>query len=212
MIAIVEDHALLRATLREALELADAGPVADFPDCEAALKAMPELKPNVVILDIGLPGISGLEGIRQLKTLAPLAEILMFTVFDDQARIFEAIRAGASGYLLKSEKLSRIVSAVEEIQRGGAPMSPEIARLVLDRFARSPAAATSQDDNREDALSEQELNVIRLLADGLTRKEIAAELNLSTHTIDTYIRRIYAKLHANTVGGAVAKALREGLL
>ncbi len=208
MIAIVEDHAPLRATLGEALELAHIGPVTDFPDCESALKAMREMKPDVIILDIGLPGMSGLEGIGRMKALVPRAEIIMFTVFDDPGRIFEAIRAGASGYLLKSEKLSRIVAAVEEVQRGGAPMSPEIARMVLDHFASDPPAVSPENET----LSGQELNVIRLLADGLTRKEAAAELDLSGHTIDTYIRRIYAKLHVNTVGGAVAKALREKIL
>lgn len=231
MIWIIEDHQKLRKTLREALTLSDSSlQVEDFPSCEDAIIYMEEYglypvhsgtvqgtvePPEVIILDIGLPGISGLEGIRMLKTAVPDAEILMFTVCDDRERIFEAICAGASGFLLKEESLSRIVAAVEEVKNGGVPMSPEIARQVIDRF-KDHESKTPQNPVPGSAgsvpLSEQEQKVLQLLADGLTRKEIATQMSLSPHTIDCYIRRIYTKLHVSTVGGAVAKALREGLM
>jgi DNA-binding NarL/FixJ family response regulator len=205
---LVEDHRPLRLTLREALELSEEASVQDFSNCEAALAAMAKstTHPDVIILDLGLPGMSGLEGLRRFKQASPKTEIIIFTVFDDRERVFEAICAGASGYLLKSESLERIVAAVREVKSGGAPMTPEIARIVLDRFSRLKPARSDIE------LSIRERDVLRLLADGLTKKEIAGKLDLSLHTVDNYLRRIYGKLHVNTLGGAVAKALRDGLL
>ena len=206
---IVEDHPDLRTTLQEALEVSACGHVEAFASCEASLKELqtPNTpRPDVIILDIGLPGMSGLEGLSKYKDLSPATDIVMFTVFDDRQRVFEAICAGASGYLLKSEPLERIVAAVQEVTAGGAPMTPEIARSVLNRFSQLAPSKTDSD------LSDREREVLTLLADGLTKKEIAVRLALSLHTVDNYVRRIYAKLHVNTVGGAVAKALREGLV
>ncbi|GDY23779.1 DNA-binding response regulator [Verrucomicrobiota bacterium] len=205
---LVEDHRPLRLTLREALELSEGASVRDFSNCEDALASLARdpARPDVIILDLGLPGMSGLEGLRRFKEATPSTEILIFTVFDDRERVFEAICAGASGYLLKSESLERIVAAVREVKSGGAPMTPEIARIVLDRFSRLKPARSDIE------LSTRERDVLRLLADGLTKKEIASKLGLSLHTVDNYLRRIYGKLHVNTLGGAVAKALRDGLL
>ena len=204
---IVEDHALLRESLREVVE--GTGPdvkVSAFGSCEEALERKTAAAPAVIILDISLPGMSGLEGIRTFKERFPEVEIVMFTVHDEPSRIFEAVCAGASGYLLKSEPLDRISSAVGEMMRGGSPMSPEIARLMLDRF--SQLAPQSSDVE----LSEREREVLRGMVDGLAKKEIADRLDISIHTVDTYTRRLYRKLHVNTLGGAVAKALREGLV
>jgi len=205
---LVEDYRPLRLTLREALELSEGASVRDFFNCETALNALNEgaENPDVIILDLGLPGMSGIEGLRRFKETTPSTEIIVFTVFDDRERVFEAICAGASGYLLKSESLDRIVAAVREVKCGGAPMSHEIARSVLDRFSRIKPTRSDIE------LSTREQDVLRLLADGLTKKEIAANLDLSLHTVDNYLRRIYGKLHVNTLGGAVAKALRDGLL
>jgi len=205
---LIEDHRPLRRTLREALELSEGKTVQDFSNCEDALAAMAKdtAAPDVIILDLGLPGMSGLEGLRRFKEAAPATEILIFTVFDDRERVFDAISSGASGYLLKSEPLDRIVAAVREVRRGGSPMTPEIARSVLDRFNQMKSAKSDID------LSTRERDVLRHLADGLTKKEIADKLDLSQHTVDNYLRRIYGKLHVNTLGGAVAKALRDGLL
>lgn len=204
---LIEDHAPLRETLREALELAGSGRVRAFPACEPALAALESAtpRPEVMILDLGLPGMTGLEGLQRFKALTPGTEIIIFTVFDDRDRVFQAICAGASGYLLKSESLERIVAAVQEVRRGGAPMTTEIARTVLDHFNRRASRP-------EIELSTREREVLRRVADGLTKKEIADQLELSVHTVDNYLRRIYSKLHVNTLGGAVAKALRDGLL
>lgn len=222
MIWFIEDHGRLRATVREALILAGCGRVETFADCESALReaAQSGSTPAVILLDLGLPGISGLEGIRQLKLLVPKAEIVVFTVCDDHNSVFEAIRAGASGYLLKSEPVSRIAIAVREVQAGGAPMTPEIARRVLARFqaadaklGQAPSSGRPALDHADAmALSDRERDVLRLLAEGLVKREIARQLNLSPHTIDNYIRRIYTKLHVNTVGAAVAKAVRDGVV
>lgn len=206
---VVEDHALLRDSLREVIEGSAVGKTQVFDSCEEALDSIDgdgAGEPAVIVLDIGLPGMSGIDGIRQFKERLPLVEIIMFTVFDDRARIYDAICAGASGYLLKSESPERIATAVEEVLRGGSPMTPEIARMVLERFSRlEPASSEIQ-------LSEREREVLRSMVDGLAKKEIADRLDLSIHTIDNYVRRIYRKLHVNTLGGAVAKALREGLV
>lgn len=207
VIWVVEDHARLRGTLCEAIGLSMGGEVSAFASCEEALAGLEDATaPEVIVMDLGLPGMSGLEGIKRFKNAVPSAEIVVFTVFDDRANVFQAICAGASGYLLKSEPMERVLSAIREVKQGGAPMTPEIARLVLDRFSKLPSPTS------EVGLSERERDVLRLLADGLTKKELADRLDLSVHTVDNYLRRIYRKLHVNTLGGAVAKALRDGLL
>ncbi len=204
---IIEDHVRLRESVREIIETSLDATAHPFGSCEEGLAFADDgHHPDALILDIGLPGMTGLEGIRAFKERFPTVEIIMFTIFDDRARIFEAISAGASGFLLKSEPPERIAIAVSEVLRGGSPMTPEIARLVLERFSR---LASTDSDAR---LSERESDVLRLLVDGRAKKEIADTLELSIHTVDNYVRRIYRKLHVNTLGGAVAKALREGLV
>ena len=206
LVWIVEDHDALRATLAEVLTEDRVGHIAAFGSCEEALAAPAPPDPQAIVLDLGLPGLSGIEGARFFKERFPAVEILVFSVFDDRERVFEAICAGASGYLLKSEPPDRIAAAVREVLAGGSPMTPEIARRVVERFSRlRPAHGDAQ-------LSERETEVLRCLVDGLAKKEIADRLELSVHTVDNYVRRIYRKLHVNTLGGAVAKALREGLV
>jgi DNA-binding NarL/FixJ family response regulator len=202
---IIEDHALLRATLAEIITESGAGTATTFASCEAALTSDGPA-PDAIVLDIGLSGMSGIAGIRLFKERFPATEIVMFTVFDDREKIFEALCAGASGYLLKSESPARIAAAVREVIEGGSPMTPEIARLVVARFSQLKPSGS------EVRLSEREEEVLRCLVEGLAKKEIADRLDLSVHTVDNYVRRIYRKLHVNTLGGAVAKALREGLV
>jgi len=212
---IIEDHRRLRETVREALELAGEETVATFPSCEKALATLDAAAPSpgVILLDLGLPGMSGLEGLRRFKQRIPEAEIIVFTVCDDRDRVFDAICNGASGYLLKSESLERIVSAVEEARRGGSPISPEVARFVIDRFSRLRVKPPGAGDPPiAESLSERERDVLRLLAEGLVKKEVAIRMNISLHTVDNYVRRIYAKLHVNTLGGAVARAIRDGIV
>jgi DNA-binding NarL/FixJ family response regulator len=212
---IIEDHRRLRETLRDALELTSGHVAVPLASCEQALAALDAGKPapDVILLDLGLPGMPGVEGLRRFKQRMPEAEIVVITVFDDRDHIFDAICHGASGYLLKSEPLERIVAAVDEVRRGGSPMSPEIARCVIDRFSRlgaGPAVGSGQ--RIAESLSEREREVLRLLADGLVKKEVAARMSISLHTVDNYVRRIYAKLHVNTLGGAVARAIRDGIV
>jgi len=212
---IIEDHRRLRETVAEAVRLAGGHEVVPFASCEKALASLDDHspKPDVILLDLGLPGMSGLEGLRRFKERIPGVEIVVFTVFDDRERVFEAICNGASGYLVKSEPLERIVAAVEEVRRGGSPMSPEIARCVIERVSRVGAGPVPGGGPLvAESLSEREREVLRLLADGLVKKEVAAHMAISLHTVDNYVRRIYAKLHVNTLGGAVARAIRDGIV
>jgi DNA-binding NarL/FixJ family response regulator len=176
-----------------------------FGTMEAALRAMEERAADLVLLDIGLPGMDGIEGTRRLKARHPQMEILILSVYGDDERIFRAICAGASGYLLKSTPPLRILEAIREALSGGAPMSPEIARRVMALFRnhRPPAGA-------EHHLSPQEAQLLRLLVEGHYYKTAAAEMGVSVHTVVTYIKNIYRKLHVHSKSEAVAKALREG--
>lgn len=205
---LIEDHAdsrrvLMRVLNRTALMECPCA----FSTCEEALEALrTQPPPDVILLDVGLPGMSGIEGIPRLKELSPRTHIIMLTVFDDPEKVFNAICAGASGYLLKSSDEDAIATAVNEVLKGGAPMNPRIARLVLDAFAARVRPA------RDYGLSERERQVLELMVQGLVKKEIADRLGLSYHTVDNHLRNIYAKLHVNTRGGAVAKALSEHLV
>jgi DNA-binding NarL/FixJ family response regulator len=176
-----------------------------FGTMEAALEAMEQKPADLVLLDIGLPGMDGIEGTRRLKARHPQMEILILSVYGDDERIFRAICAGASGYLLKSTPPVRILEAIREALNGGAPMSPEIARRVMELFRnhRPPAGA-------EHHLSPQEAQLLRLLVEGHYYKTAAAEMGVSVHTVVTYIKNIYRKLHVHSKSEAVAKALREG--
>lgn len=161
--------------------------------------------PQVLLLDIGLPGIDGISGLPQLRSAAPDAKIVILTVFDDHDKVFRAVCAGADGYLLKTSTVARIGEAILEVSTGGASMNPEIARKVLDLFA-------GKRDTRSDPLTDREREVLRLVVRGLTKKEVAAELALSRHTVDSHLRNIYQKLHVHNRAGAVATAIREGLV
>lgn len=176
-----------------------------FGTMEAALESLEKAPADLVLLDIGLPGMDGIEGTRRLKARQPQMEILILSVHADDDRIFRAICAGASGYLLKSTPPVRILEAIREMMSGGAPMSPEIARRVVALFRnhRPPAGA-------EHHLSPQEAQLLRLLVEGHYYKTAAAEMGVSVHTVVTYIKNIYRKLHVHSKSEAVARALREG--
>lgn len=217
---VVEDHRWLRDSVREALERADCGAVECFGSCESALTRLQGKadRPKVILLDLGLPGMSGLDGLRGIKQMSPETEVVVFTVLDDSGSVFDAILGGASGYLLKSEPLERIVTAVREVQRGGSPMTAEVARQVLEHFNRiercSPRSrdALTPGGVATEELSAREREVLALLASGLAKKQVASRLGLSFHTIDNYVRRIYSKLHVNSLGAAVACAVRKGVI
>jgi DNA-binding NarL/FixJ family response regulator len=206
---LIEDHADSRRVLARVLNQTTTieCPCA-FATCEEALAALRSAPaPQVILLDVGLPGMSGIEGITHLKALAPGLHIIVLTVFDDQDKVFKAICAGASGYLLKSADEDAIAEAVHDVLRGGAPINSRIARMVLSMFP-SRAAVPRQDYG----LSAREREVLELMVQGLLKKEIADRLALSYHTVDNHLRSIYAKLQVHTRGSAVAKAVAEHLV
>jgi DNA-binding NarL/FixJ family response regulator len=205
---LVEDNHTFRNTVARVLNEVDQLDCnRQFPDSESALTALVEgAVPDVVLLDVELPGLGGIEAIRHIKSISPATRVVMLTVFDDHDKIFRAICAGASGYLLKTSPVEKIVESIHEVQAGGAAMTPRVARSVLDMFARlSPP--------RQDyGLTERERIILELMIQGLIKKEIADRLSLSYHTVDTHLRNIYTKLHVHTRTGAVSKALKERLL
>jgi DNA-binding NarL/FixJ family response regulator len=206
---IVDDHRAFRNTFARLLE--EGGfPVAprSFASCEEALSALvPGEEPALVLLDIGLRGMSGLAGIPLFKARSAAISIVVLTVFEDDDKLFKAICSGANGYLLKTQSAGELLQCVRSALDGGAPMSPKIARRVLEMFAS--LAPKRQADY---GLSAREVEVLQCVVDGLLKKQIAERLQLSAHTIDWYLRRIYEKLHVNSRSSAVSKAIRENLL
>jgi DNA-binding NarL/FixJ family response regulator len=204
-IAIVEDDARLRETMVRMIERQkELQFVASFPDAESALKELPNLEPNVILMDINLPGMNGMECVRQLKPKMPKTQVLMLTVYEDTDSVFGALSAGASGYLLKRAHLQELLEAIEELSQGGSPMSGHIARKVVQSFHKDKLA-----EDATAALSAREEQVLQCLASGYQYKEIAEELGIGNETVRTYIRRIYEKLHARSAAEAVAKYLRN---
>jgi DNA-binding NarL/FixJ family response regulator len=181
--------------------------VGRFRSMEDALEGLRSLPPDVVLMDIGLPGMSGIEGVRVLTTRHPALSVLMLTVYDDDERIFDAMCAGACGYLLKKTPPARLLEGLKEVVGGGAPMSPEVARRVVALFrnVRPPAHA-------DYALTPHEIRLLKLLTNGHNYKTAAAELGITVHTVSFHLRQVYAKLQVHSKTEAVAKALRHGLL
>jgi DNA-binding NarL/FixJ family response regulator len=196
-VSIVEDQSPLRETLAGMLNRAD-------PSAEDALKDLPHIRPDVVLMDINLPGLNGVQCVAQLKPALPKTQIIMLTVYEDTENIFNALAAGASGYLLKNTPRAELLAAIQEVSRGGSPMTTHIARKVVQSFRRSPASLESTEN-----LSPREQEVLDLLSQGLIYKEIADKLGISYETVHTYIRRIYEKLQVRTRTEAVAKFLRR---
>ncbi len=206
---LIEDHADFRKLVAWQInQIADLRCTRSFSTCEDALSALQkEPLPDVILCDVGLPGMDGIAGISAIKALAPATHIVMLTVHDDPHKVFGAICAGASGYLLKDASEETLTAAIHEVLQGGAPMNPRVARLVLERFARENAAPR---DNY--GLSAREKEVLELMVQGLIKKEIANRMGVSHHTVNNHLRSIYEKLHVHTRGSAVAKALNERLL
>jgi DNA-binding NarL/FixJ family response regulator len=204
-VSIVEDSDKLRETLVRVLNRADGFRcVSHYANAEDALKDLPQAKPDVVLMDINLPGMNGVECVRQLKKIAPEIQVMMLTVYEDTENIFDALAAGANGYMLKRTAGRELLEAIEEVKRGGSPMTTHIARKVVQSFQRSAAA-----EAQTESLSEREQQVLDLLSQGLMYKEIADKLQISYETVHTYIRRIYEKLQVRTRTEAVAKFLRR---
>lgn len=204
-VSIVDDEADLREHIGGYLQAAGGFKCQSvYASAEEALQHLPQDKPEVVLMDINLGGMDGIECVRQLKVLMPDAQVLMLTVFEDTDKIFRALAAGASGYLLKRSSPPKLLEAIREVLDGGSPMSASIARKVVQSFRATPAHG---DETME--LSQREREVLNGLAEGLAYKQIADQLAVSIHTVRNYIRRIYEKLHVRSRTEAVAKFLRK---
>ncbi len=207
-IAIIEDSREIREGLRQLINGSDGYHVtAGFSSME---EAIPDLKrdiPDVVLVDIGLPGMSGIEGIRRLSHSHPQLHLLVLTVYSDDARIFDALCAGACGYLLKKTPPARLLESIADVAAGGAPMSPEVARRVVELFrtVRPPERADYH-------LTPHEIKLLQLLVNGRNRKSAALELGVSVHAISFHLRQIYEKLQVHSRSEAVAKAMRDRLI
>jgi DNA-binding NarL/FixJ family response regulator len=175
--------------------------------CEEALAHLEaDAAPDIILMDIELPGVDGIEGVQRVKSIAPSVQVIMLTVFDEDEKIFRAICAGASGYLLKSTPPDKIIEALKEILTGGAPINSNIARRVLDMFAHMAAPKGKYE------ITPAEKSILRLLVEGEPKKPIAHRLGVSFFTVDTHLRNIYSKLQVHSQTGAVAKVLKERLL
>jgi DNA-binding NarL/FixJ family response regulator len=202
-VAIVEDDEDARAALRILIDSSGALTcVADCGSGEEALHVLPALAPDVILMDIQLPGMSGIECIREFKRLNPKQQILMLTVFEDSERIFKSLEAGAVGYILKTTPRPRLLESILEVHSGGAPMSGQIARQVVESFRRPAPPELKR-------LSDRETEVLEQLSQGRLYKEIADSLGITVNTVRTHIRSIYEKLEARNRTEAVAKVLGQ---
>lgn len=207
-VAIVEDQPEIREGLAALIDgTSGYRCIGAFRSMEEALARIHAPLPQVVLIDIGLPGMSGIEGIRALKARFADVLVLVLTIYDDDERIFEAMCAGACGYLLKKTPPARLLDSIKEVVEGGAPMSPEVARRVIDLFRdiRPPEHADYH-------LTPHETRLLKLLVDGHNYKSAAVELRVSVNTISFHMRRVYEKLQVHSKSEAVAKALRQRLI
>jgi DNA-binding NarL/FixJ family response regulator len=207
-VAIIEDQQRIREGLRI---LIDGTPgcccVGAYGTIEDALPQLARETPDVALVDIGLPGISGIEGTRIFKQRFPTLQVIILTVYDDDERIFQALCAGAFGYLLKTTPPARLLESIREVANGGAPVSPEVARRVITLFQEA-----HQLDRPDENLTPHEVRILKLLVDGHNYKTASAALGVSVNTISFHVRRIYEKLQVHSKSEAVAKALRSNLV
>lgn len=206
-VAIIEDQKETREGLSFLINSADRFECRHvYSSMEAALESIAADPPRIALVDIGLPGLSGIDGVRILRARYPSIAPVVLTVYKDDGRIFQAICAGACGYLLKTTPPPRLLEALREIAEGGAVMSPEVAIRVVDLLRQSQTPEQSSE-----SLSPQEMRLLKLLTEGHQNKTAAAVLGISVHTVSFHLRSIYEKLHVHSRSEAVARALREGL-
>lgn len=202
-IAIVEDLDEVRDAMKDYISIhSDFILLGAFKTGEQALANLPALNPDIVIMDINLPGINGIECVRQVKDKCPGTQFMMFTVYENDEKVIEALKAGASGYLLKNTGLLQMVESIKELHEGGSPMSANIARKLVNLFRDDGKASTHMD-----ILSKRENEVLQLLSKGLLYKEIGDRLEISTGTVRQHIHNIYEKLHVQNRTEAINKAL-----
>jgi DNA-binding NarL/FixJ family response regulator len=202
-IVIVEDDDLIRESFVSLLNDNERFIcIADYDNCEDAIRQLGEDDPDLILMDIGLPGISGIEGIKRIKNMRPNIDILTVTVHDEGEKIFNALCAGATGYLTKNISPQKLIEAIDEVLNGGAPMSTNIARLVIRSFQRS----------NDSPLTSRETEVLQHLSRGKSYTMIADELYINKETVRTHIKNIYQKLNVNSKAGAIEKATKDRLI
>lgn len=202
-ILIVEDDAEIRNSFVMIVNSSEKFAVVNaYGTCEEAIKHLGHDKPDYVLMDIELPGMSGIQGSRIIKDKSPSSEIIMVTVYEDNEQVFEALKAGASGYITKSSNHLELLSALEEISRGGSPMSSKIARMVIDNFHINPNSP----------LTKRETEILQLISEGKTYTQISEQLFISKETAKTHIKNIYSKLQVNSKSEALARAAQDKLI
>ena len=202
-VGIVEDHASVRVNLGQLIDAASGFKcVALCESAEDALRKLPQANPDVVLMDMHLPGQSGIACVARLRRLVPQTQVIMLTIEEDEEKVFESLKVGASGYLVKHVTPAEILNAISEVHRGGAPMSSHIARMVVTTFRQRKGEAQSELSPRED-------DILQLLATGHRSKEIADTLGIGAGTVNTHVRHIYEKLHVRSRAEAVAKYLQR---
>ena len=202
-IVIIEDNLEVLESYQEILAThPNIGRVRGFTNCEEALEYLDDPLPDVVMMDLQLPGIDGIEGTRQIKQKFPKINVIVVTVHSESQKVFDALCAGASGYITKNTEPEQLIAAIKDIQNGGAPMSSHIARMVVGSFQRSP----------ETPLTKRETEVLQLLAEGKTTPVIAEQLFVSKETVRSHMKNIYSKLQANTKAQAIEKAKKDRLI
>jgi len=214
-VAVFDDNDDRRMSLKYLVGmLPDMDFVGEFPDARDAVRKVSVTKPDVILMDIEMPGVTGIEAVSEIKKAFPNVAILMQTIFDDEAMIFDALKAGASGYLLKKGTPEKVIEGVREAYQGGAPMSPAIASKVLNFFRNMPVSAKAEKElNTPDyGLTARQKEILTELVNGSSYKMIAATMNISYNTVNTHIRHVYEKLHVHSLGEAVAKALKERIV
>jgi len=203
-VSIVEDNTRVRGNLAKLIQVSPGFEcVSVYPNAEAALAELPSVRPDVVLMDINLPGMNGVACVHQMKPMLPGAQVVMLTVYENTDLIFRALSAGASGYMLKQTPPAELLAAVQDVHRGGSPMSSHIARKVVASFQHPPSTASKE----LETLTAREQEVLDYLAKGFLYKEIAEALGISYDTVHTHIRKIYEKLHVRSRTEAVAKRL-----
>lgn len=201
-LAIVEDLDEVRDGLKNFISLSQDFKVLDlFKTAEDAVIGLPKLKPDIVIMDINLPGMNGIECIRQVKDKSPGTQFMMFTVYENDEKVFEALKAGASGYLLKNTGLVQLIESLKELHNGGSPMSANIARKLVTLFRNE-----QRETAKLEILSNRENEILQFLSKGLLYKEIADQLSISVSTVRQHIHHIYEKLHVQNRTEAINKA------
>ena len=205
-VAIVEDNDQIRDAFARIIEQAEGFRfLSEYRTAEEALAGIPGEAPDVVLMDINLPGMSGIECVRKLKAVQPAVQILMLTVFEDSDAVFDSLKAGASGYLVKRTSRADLLEAIEQVYSGGAPMSPHIARMVVRYFNQAPRPALGGPVPDAEQLTDREREVLDCLAKGYYYKEIADALSISINTVRKHLKSVYEKLHVHSRTEAILK-------